>query len=105
MRSRWRPGPTVEPMVPDLLLNNGVTMPALGFGGFQSPPEETAAAVETAMRVGYRHVDTAAAYGNERQVGEGIRRAGVDPLAVLSRPRCGSATTATTRPCTRSRTR
>jgi 2,5-diketo-D-gluconate reductase A len=45
---------------------------------FQSPPEETAAAVETALRVGYRHVDTAAAYSNERQVGEGIRRSGVD---------------------------
>lgn len=62
---------------PELVLNNGVTMPALGFGVFQSPPEETAAAVEAAMRVGYRHVDTAAAYGNERQVGEGIRRAGL----------------------------
>src|SRR3954467_13536402 len=64
-------------MTPELLLNNGVTMPALGFGVFQSPPEETAAAVEAALRVGYRHVDTAAAYGNEREVGEGIRRSGV----------------------------
>jgi diketogulonate reductase-like aldo/keto reductase len=62
----------------DLVLNNGVTMPALGLGVFQSPPEETAAAVETALRVGYRHVDTAAAYGNERQVGEGLRRSGLD---------------------------
>jgi diketogulonate reductase-like aldo/keto reductase len=64
--------------IPDLVLNNGVTMPALGLGVFQSPPEETAAAVETALQVGYRHVDTAAAYGNERQVGEGIRRSGLD---------------------------
>jgi 2,5-diketo-D-gluconate reductase A len=63
---------------PQLVLNNGVTMPALGLGVFQSPPEETAAAVDTALRVGYRHVDTAAAYGNERQVGEGIRRSGLD---------------------------
>ncbi|HTZ43344.1 MAG TPA: aldo/keto reductase [Jatrophihabitans sp.] len=63
---------------PDLVLNNGVTMPALGLGVFQSPPEETAAAVEAALRVGYRHVDTAAAYGNERQVGEGLRRSGLD---------------------------
>ncbi|HEY3506976.1 MAG TPA: aldo/keto reductase [Actinocatenispora sp.] len=63
---------------PDLVLNNGVTMPALGFGVFQSPPEETAVAVETALQVGYRHIDTAAAYGNERQVGEGIRRSGLD---------------------------
>jgi diketogulonate reductase-like aldo/keto reductase len=63
---------------PELLLNNGVTMPALGLGVFQSPPEETAAAVEAALRVGYRHIDTAAAYGNERQVGAGIRRSGLD---------------------------
>src|SRR5690349_6120516 len=70
-------------MTPELVLNNGVSMPALGFGVFQSPPEETAAAVETALKVGYRHVDTAAAYGNERQVGEGIRRAGLDPAEVF----------------------
>jgi diketogulonate reductase-like aldo/keto reductase len=63
---------------PHLVLNNGVTMPALGLGVFQSPPEETAAAVDTALQVGYRHIDTAAAYGNERQVGEGLRRSGVD---------------------------
>lgn len=61
----------------DLTLNNGVTMPALGLGVFQSPPAETAAAVETALRAGYRHIDTAAAYRNEREVGEGIRRSGV----------------------------
>jgi diketogulonate reductase-like aldo/keto reductase len=61
-----------------LTLNNGVVMPALGFGVFQSPPEETTAAVETALEVGYRHIDTAAAYGNEREVGEGIRRSDVD---------------------------
>lgn len=63
--------------VPQLTLNNGVTMPALGLGVFQSAPEETAAAVETALTTGYRHVDTAAGYGNERQVGEGIRRSGL----------------------------
>ncbi|MEV6845014.1 aldo/keto reductase [Actinoplanes sp. NPDC051411] len=65
-------------MTQELTLNNGVRMPALGFGVFQSPPEETAAAVDTALRVGYRHIDTAAAYNNERQVGEGLRRSGVD---------------------------
>src|SRR5512138_2335260 len=70
-------------MNPELVLNNGVSMPALGFGVFQSPPEETAAAVAIALKVGYRHVDTAAAYGNERQVGEGIRRAGLDPAEVF----------------------
>lgn len=58
-------------------LNNGVEMPALGFGVFQTPPDVTAAAVEEALRRGYRLVDTAAAYGNEREVGEGIRRSGV----------------------------
>ncbi|MFG6501917.1 aldo/keto reductase [Microbacterium sp. P05] len=62
----------------DFTLNNGVTIPALGLGVFQSSPEETAAAVETALQVGYRHIDTAAAYFNEKQVGEGIRRSGID---------------------------
>src|SRR3954451_10394335 len=58
-------------------LNNEVQIPALGFGVFQTPPDETVSAVQTALEVGYRHIDTAAAYGNEREVGEGIRRAGV----------------------------
>ena len=60
-----------------LNLNNGVAIPAIGLGVFQSPPEETVSAVETALRDGYRLIDTAAAYGNEREVGEGIRRSGV----------------------------
>ncbi|KQR51279.1 oxidoreductase [Leifsonia sp. Leaf336] len=64
-------------MTIELTLNNGVTMPALGLGVFQSPPEETTAAVEAALATGYRHIDTAAAYGNEREVGEGIRRSGL----------------------------
>src|SRR5690606_14153230 len=58
-------------------LNNGVEMPALGLGVFQSPPEATAAAVAEALRVGYRHVDTAAAYLNEHQVGEAIAESGL----------------------------
>lgn len=61
-------------MTEQLTLNNGVAMPALGLGVFQSAPEETAAAVEAALSAGYRHIDTAAAYGNEREVGEAIRR-------------------------------
>src|SRR3954463_14537078 len=60
-----------------LTLNNGLQMPALGLGVFQSPPEETAAAVESAITQGYRLIDTAAAYLNERQVGEGLRQSGV----------------------------
>lgn len=63
--------------VPNLKLNNGVEIPAIGLGVFQTPPDETTAAVQEALRVGYRHIDTAAAYGNEREVGEGIRRSGV----------------------------
>jgi 2,5-diketo-D-gluconate reductase A len=59
-------------------LNNGVEIPAVGFGVFQTPPDETVAAVETALEVGYRHIDTAAAYLNERGVGEAIRRSGLD---------------------------
>src|SRR5439155_16336898 len=64
--------------IPNLELNNGVQMPALGLGVFQSPPAETVTAVETALADGYRLIDTAAAYGNEREVGEGIRRSGID---------------------------
>jgi diketogulonate reductase-like aldo/keto reductase len=59
-------------------LNNGVEIPELGFGVFQTPPEETREAVTTALTDGYRHIDTAAAYGNERQVGEAIAASGVD---------------------------
>jgi diketogulonate reductase-like aldo/keto reductase len=61
-----------------LTLNNKVTMPTLGFGVWRSTPEETATTVETALRTGYRHIDTAAAYQNEREVGEGIRCSGID---------------------------
>ena len=61
-----------------LKLNNGVEMPALGLGVFQTPPEETRAAVDAALSTGYRHVDTAAAYGNEREVGQAIQASGLD---------------------------
>ncbi|MEV7663003.1 aldo/keto reductase [Paenarthrobacter sp. NPDC089316] len=67
----------------ELTLNNGVTMPALGLGVFQSPPEQTTASVEAALATGYRHIDTAAAYGNEREVGEGIRNSGLDRSEVF----------------------
>jgi diketogulonate reductase-like aldo/keto reductase len=63
---------------PMIELNNGVDLPALGLGVFQSPPDETLTAVEAAIEYGYRLVDTAAAYGNEREVGEAIRRSGID---------------------------
>jgi len=67
----------------NVTLNNGVEMPALGFGVFQTPPDVTAASVETALRVGYRLIDTAASYFNEREVGEGIRRSGLDRSEVF----------------------
>jgi diketogulonate reductase-like aldo/keto reductase len=64
---------------PLLTLNNGVQMPAIGLGVFQSSPEDTVMAVESAIAQGYRLIDTAASYFNERQVGEGIRRSGIAP--------------------------
>lgn len=63
--------------IPTLTLNNGVRLPSLGFGVFQSAPEETEAAVGEALRIGYRHIDTAAAYGNEREVGRAIAESDV----------------------------
>ncbi|MBT2551540.1 aldo/keto reductase [Arthrobacter sp. ISL-5] len=57
--------------------NNGVTMPGIGLGVFQTAPEETVTAVQTALELGYRHIDTTAAYLNEREVGEGLHRSGV----------------------------
>lgn len=66
-----------ETSVPHFTLNNGVEVPVIGLGVFQTPPAETTAAVLAALETGYRHIDTAAAYGNEREVGEGIRRSGI----------------------------
>jgi diketogulonate reductase-like aldo/keto reductase len=63
--------------IPTFTLNNGVELPVIGLGVFQTPPEETVAAVTAALRAGYRHIDTAAAYGNEKEVGQGIRDSGV----------------------------
>jgi 2,5-diketo-D-gluconate reductase A len=63
--------------VPTITLNNGVEIPQLGFGVYQVKPEETAQAVQTALEVGYRHIDTAEMYGNEAGVGEGIRNSGI----------------------------
>jgi diketogulonate reductase-like aldo/keto reductase len=60
-----------------LTLNNGLAIPALGYGVYQTPPAATTAAVAEALRVGYRHIDTAAAYGNEREVGAAIKASGL----------------------------
>ena len=64
--------------VPNLTLNDGTQIPQLGFGVFQIAPNETAAAVRTALEIGYRHIDTAEMYQNEKGVGDGIRDSGID---------------------------
>jgi 2,5-diketo-D-gluconate reductase A len=64
--------------VPTIRLNNGVEIHQLGFGVYQVPPEDTADAVSTALEIGYRHIDTAEMYGNEKGVGEAVARAGLD---------------------------
>ncbi|MBO8198573.1 aldo/keto reductase [Streptomyces smyrnaeus] len=63
--------------VPNVTLNNGVVMPQLGFGVFQVPDEETAPAVAVALAAGYRSIDTAAVYGNERGVGQALSASGL----------------------------
>jgi 2,5-diketo-D-gluconate reductase A len=63
--------------VPTITLNNGVEIPQLGFGVYQVPPEETKDAVLAALEVGYRHIDTAEMYGNEKGVGEAVRASGI----------------------------
>ena len=64
--------------VPNITLNNGVDIPQLGFGVFQIPPEQTKDATLSALEVGYRHIDTAEMYGNEKEVGEAVRESGID---------------------------
>jgi 2,5-diketo-D-gluconate reductase A len=64
--------------IPTIALNDGRTIPQLGFGVFQVPPPETRAAVETAIGIGYRHIDTAQMYQNESGVGEAVAGSGID---------------------------
>jgi 2,5-diketo-D-gluconate reductase A len=64
--------------VPTITLNNGVEIPQLGFGVFQIEPEKTKDATLAALEVGYRHIDTAEMYGNEREVGQAVRASGID---------------------------
>lgn len=72
---------------PNITLNNGVTMPQLGFGVFQVPDAETAAAVTSALESGYRSIDTASIYGNEAGVGQALAASGVarDELFVTTK--------------------
>jgi 2,5-diketo-D-gluconate reductase A len=69
--------------VPQIELNDGARIPQLGFGVFQIEPARTAKAVTAALEIGYRHIDTAEMYGNEKEVGEGIRGAGLDRADVF----------------------
>jgi 2,5-diketo-D-gluconate reductase A len=65
-------------VVPSITLNDGKTIPQLGFGVFQIEPQDTVEAVSKALEIGYRHIDTAQMYGNEKQVGEAIRASGIE---------------------------
>jgi 2,5-diketo-D-gluconate reductase A len=77
--------------IPDIMLNNGNTIPQFGFGVFQIPPDQTVPAVTTALQAGYRHVDTAEGYGNEREVGEAIAGSGLDRGEVFVTSKLGNA--------------
>src|SRR3954470_17250626 len=72
------PQTAVMPSIPTISLNDGRLIPQLGFGVWQIEPEDTARAVSHALEIGYRHIDTAEMYGNERQVGEAVRASGLD---------------------------
>jgi 2,5-diketo-D-gluconate reductase A len=68
---------TAQMTVPSIRLHDGIAIPQLGFGVFQIPPEETQGVVELALEAGYRHFDTAAAYGNEKEVGAALAASGL----------------------------
>ncbi len=81
------PKGTLVTSVPVLELNNGVRMPQLGYGVFQIPDDETTTAVKAALDAGYRSIDTAAVYGNEKGVGQAIAESGLarDELFVTTK--------------------
>jgi 2,5-diketo-D-gluconate reductase A len=74
--------------VPGVPLPGGEQIPQLGFGVFQVPPRDTAEVVTRAFLAGYRHVDTAAAYGNEAGVGQAIHGAGLERDEVFVTTKC-----------------
>ena len=89
--------------IPMVMLHDGIEIPQLGFGVFQVPPEDTQRAVEEALEVGYRHIDTAAAYRNERGVGAAIAASGIPRGRSSSPPSSGTRSRATSRPWAPSR--
>jgi 2,5-diketo-D-gluconate reductase A len=74
--------------VPLIPLRDGVEIPQLGFGVFQVPPAQTAEVVSSALASGYRHIDTAAAYGNEAEVGQALRSSGLGRDEVFVTTKC-----------------
>jgi 2,5-diketo-D-gluconate reductase A len=74
--------------IPNVTLHDGVLIPQLGFGVFQVPPEETADVATRALLAGYRHIDTAAAYRNEAEVGQAIHAAGLERDDVFITTKC-----------------
>jgi 2,5-diketo-D-gluconate reductase A len=74
--------------VPNIALPDGVAIPQLGFGVFQVPPEDTAEVTLRALETGYRHVDTAAAYGNEAGVGQALRASGLAREEIFVTTKC-----------------
>jgi 2,5-diketo-D-gluconate reductase A len=76
--------------IPEIMLNNGRSIPQLGFGVFLVKPEETFAAVSTALEAGYRHIDTAQMYGNEKEVGEAIAESGLDRADIFLTTKLGN---------------
>jgi 2,5-diketo-D-gluconate reductase A len=74
--------------IPAVALRGGVDIPQLGLGVFQVPAQDTVEVVLRALQAGYRHIDTAAAYGNEAQVGQAIRASGLDRNDVFVTTKC-----------------
>jgi 2,5-diketo-D-gluconate reductase A len=77
-RSHGRRSESDVTAVPDILLNSGRTIPQFGFGVFLINPADTTEAVTRALEAGYRHIDTAQGYGNEKEVGDAIAKSGLD---------------------------
>ncbi|MDT7744111.1 MAG: 2,5-diketo-D-gluconate reductase, partial [Actinomycetota bacterium] len=77
--------------VPGIKLNSGATIPQLGFGVFQIDPQDTATTVQTALEIGYRHIDTAQMYGNEAEVGEAIASSGIPRDELFVTTKCNNS--------------
>jgi 2,5-diketo-D-gluconate reductase A len=77
-------------VIPNIMLSNGQHIPQFGFGVFQVNPKDTVAAVSTALQAGYRHIDTAEMYGNEKEVGEAISKSGLDRADVFVTSKLGN---------------